>query len=379
MKRKDQVISVAPVGLECLCQRHQQFPLLFKEGSITFYKLCNLIINEISLLYLPTPSSITLLWNLGSFLGVILFFQIATGVLLSFNYRATFERAIFSSLERRLRRVIRWRHANGASLFFLIVYLHLARGVLFRGIKQGGVWLRGWGLLILLMGRAFLGYVLPVGQMSLWGASVITRIISVFTPEGVLWIWGDYRVARRTILFFYRIHFLLPIGILGVMLFHLLSLHINKSNSPTFSWRKRSPFHPFYRIKDRYDLLLFALFMTLVRASPLYLGDPLNYEEANSLASPLHILPEWYFLWAYAILRGVPSKLGGVLALMLSLIVLMFLPLSKGKRSGIFLLLWGVRALNLLWLGRVPVEAPYDSLSLVFTCLYFLLVPLILL
>ena len=332
---------------------------------------------RISFLYLPTPSSVSLLWNLGSLLGIILLFQIGTGVLLSFRYGTTFERVLHLSRERRLGRIIRWTHSNGASLFFLIVYAHLFRGVLFRGIKQGGVWLRGWGLLLLLMGRAFLGYVLPVGQISLWGATVITRIISVFTQGGVLWIWGDYRVSEATISFFYRIHFLLPMGILGVILFHLLSLHVNKSNSFLLSWRKRNPFHPFYRAKDSYDLILFFLFLRRVRVAPLYFGDPLNYEEANPLASPLHILPEWYFLWAYAILRGVPSKLGGVLALLLSLVVLLFLPLSRGKAPRGFLLLWGVRVLNLLWLGRAPVETPYDLLSLLFTFLYFLFIPLI--
>nr|QUA10872.1 cytochrome b [Symposiachrus trivirgatus] len=350
------------------------------------------IIND-SLIDLPTPSNISIWWNFGSLLGICLVTQIITGLLLAMHYTADTSLA-FSSVAHTCRNVqfgwlIRNLHANGASFFFICIYLHIGRGFYYGSYLNKETWNIGVILLLTLMATAFVGYVLPWGQMSFWGATVITNLLSAIPYIGqtlVEWAWGGFSVDNPTLTRFFALHFLLPFVIAGLTLVHLTFLHETGSNNPLGipSDCDKIPFHPYYSIKDILGFaLMFILLATLALFSPNLLGDPENFTPANPLATPPHIKPEWYFLFAYAILRSIPNKLGGVLALAASVLVLFLTPLlhvSK-QRSMTFrplsqILFW-ILVTNLLiltWVGSQPVEHPFIIIGQLASFTYFLII-----
>jgi len=343
-----------------------------------------------SLVDLPTPSRISTMWNFGSLLGVCLGAQLVTGLFLAIHYSRDTSLA-FNSVRHIMRDVnygwsLRIFHANGARIFFICIYLHIRRGIYFSSYRQGPVWIRGVTILFLLMATAFLGYVLPWGQMSFWGATVITNLFSAIPYLGeeiVYWLWGGFAVGQPTLSRFFALHFFLPFTIIGIVGVHLLFLHQKGSRNPlgVRSNYDKLLFHPYFSLKDLLGVFIFLFFyFYLCIVKPWDLGDPENFIPANPLVTPLHIQPEWYFLFAYAILRSIPNKLGGVLALVLSVAVLYVLPLIKLSRfkslsfSPLFKkLIWGLFSLLLLltWIGARPVEAPYVIFGQVFTVLYF--------
>nr|P34866.1 RecName: Full=Cytochrome b; AltName: Full=Complex III subunit 3; AltName: Full=Complex III subunit III; AltName: Full=Cytochrome b-c1 complex subunit 3; AltName: Full=Ubiquinol-cytochrome-c reductase complex cytochrome b subunit [Carcharhinus plumbeus]AAA31703.1 cytochrome b [Carcharhinus plumbeus] len=343
-----------------------------------------------ALVDLPAPSNISLWWNFGSLLGLCLIIQILTGLFLAMHYTADISMA-FSSVVHICRDVnygwlIRNIHANGASLFFICVYLHIARGLYYGSYLYKETWNIGVILLFLLMATAFVGYVLPWGQMSFWGATVITNLLSAFPYIGdmlVQWIWGGFSVDNATLTRFFAFHFLLPFLILALTIIHLLFLHETGSNNPLGinSDADKISFHPYFSYKDLlgffvmiFFLAVFALFM------PNLLGDAENFIPANPLVTPPHIKPEWYFLFAYAILRSIPNKLGGVLALLFSIFILMLVPLlhTSKQRSTIFrpmtqIFFWLLVANSIIltWIGGQPVEQPFIMVGQIASISYF--------
>nr|YP_009652394.1 cytochrome b [Parocnus serus]QDA81219.1 cytochrome b [Parocnus serus] len=339
---------------------------------------------------LPTPSNISAWWNLGSLLGACLIIQILTGLFLAMHYTPDTTTA-FSSVAHICRDVnygwmIRYLHANGASMFFMCLYLHIGRSLYYGSYSYLETWNIGVMLLFTVMATAFMGYVLPWGQMSFWGATVITNLLSAIPYIGtdlVEWIWGGFSVDKATLTRFFALHFILPFIILALVLTHLLFLHETGSNNPLGipSDSDKIPFHPYYTIKDVLGLLPMILTMSaLVLFYPDLLGDPDNYTPANPLSTPPHIKPEWYFLFAYAILRSIPNKLGGVLALICSILVLMIMPMlhTAKQRSMMFrpisqCLFWMLVAnlLTLTWIGGQPVEYPFTIIGQLASISYF--------
>nr|YP_010327140.1 cytochrome b [Asota caricae]UNP54467.1 cytochrome b [Asota caricae] len=343
-----------------------------------------------SLIDLPSPSNISYWWNFGSLLAMCLIIQIVTGLFLTMYYTANIELA-FYSVNYICRNVnygwlIRTLHANGASFFFICIYLHIGRGIYYESFNLKHTWMVGVTILFLLMATAFMGYVLPWGQMSFWGATVITNLLSAIPYLGsmlVNWIWGGFAVDNATLTRFYTFHFLLPFIILMMTMIHLLFLHQTGSNNPLGlnSNYDKIPFHPFFSYKDLIGMIIMIfILMMLTLTNPYLLGDPDNFIPANPLVTPVHIQPEWYFLFAYAILRSIPNKLGGVIALVLSILILIILPFTFNKKiQGIQfyplnqILFWSLVTMIILltWIGARPVEDPYIITGQLLTMFYF--------
>lgn len=348
------------------------------------------IINN-ALVDLPAPINISAWWNFGSLLGLCLGVQLITGLFLAIHYTRDVSIA-FNSVSHIARDVnngwlIRVLHANGASFFFICLYLHAGRGIYYASYFFTQTWVVGVILLFLVMGTAFIGYVLPWGQISFWGATVITNLLSAIPYLGqylVQWVWGGFAVDNATLTRFFAIHFLLPFVVAGATIIHLLFLHQTGSNNPLGlnSNSNKISFHPYYSYKDTFGfiIIMWAL-CSLCLIRPFLLGDVENFIPANPLVTPVHIQPEWYFLFAYAILRSIPNKLGGVIALVLSIAILLILPFSQTSkmRGNQFypinqILFWTLLNLVILltWIGARPVEDPYILIGQFLTVVYFL-------
>nr|AXS65037.1 cytochrome b [Curculionoidea sp. 14 KM-2017] len=349
------------------------------------------IINN-SLIDLPTPSNISTLWNFGSLLGLCLSIQIITGLFLAMHYCPDINIA-FNSVAHICRNVnygwlIRTLHANGASFFFICLYIHIGRGIYYSSYLLMETWMIGVTIFFLVMATAFLGYVLPWGQMSFWGATVITNLLSAIPYLGttiVQWIWGGFAIDNATLTRFFTFHFLFPFIVTALVIIHLLFLHQTGSNNPlgTQSNIDKTPFHPYFSLKDITGFLVVLFLLTILNlTNPYLLGDPDNFTPANPMITPIHIQPEWYFLFAYAILRSIPNKLGGVLALVMSIAILYILPFINKKKmmSNQFypmskIMFWSLFAIFLLltWIGARPVEDPYILIGQILTILYFIM------
>nr|WCS40534.1 cytochrome b [Gilpinia sp.]WDY84704.1 cytochrome b [Gilpinia sp. 3 GYN-2022c] len=352
----------------------------------------NLLINmgNNSLNDLPTPTNITSMWNFGSLLGLCLITQLITGIFLAMHYTPNIDLA-FNSVIHIYRDInngwmIKNLHSNGASMFFICMYIHIGRGMYFGSFNFKNTWITGTLILLLTMGTAFLGYVLPWGQMSYWGATVITNLISAVPYLGeflVQWLWGGYSINNATLTRFFTIHFILPFMIMMMVIIHLMFLHQTGSSNPLGmnSNLDKVPFQPYFLLKDLIGfILLFFMFIYIILMNPNILGDPDNFIPANPMMTPPHIKPEWYFLFAYAILRSIPNKLGGVMLLLLSILILLIMPFYKMMNfKG--LNFYPLNQLNfwffimiiilLTWIGMKPVENPYIFTGQMLTLIYF--------
>ena len=351
-------------------------------------------VNEALVVY-PTPKNLNYWWNMGSLAGIMLVVQIVTGIVLAMHYTPHADLA-FSSTEHIMRNVnygwlMRYMHANGASMFFVVVYIHIFRGMYYGSYKEPRelLWWLGIIIFILMMASAFMGYVLPWGQMSFWGATVITNLFSAVPYVGeaiVAWLWGGFAVSQPTLNRFYSLHYLLPFVIFAVVFLHLWALHVHKSNNPLGIDIKGPqdtiPFHPYYTVKDMYGMGIFAIiFALLLFFAPNLLGEPDNYIPANPLVTPTHIVPEWYFLPFYAILRAIPDKLFGVIAMFASLLILFVLPwldtskVRSARFRPVYIMLFWAFFLDCLLLGYIggqPAEGIFVVIGRLATALYFL-------
>ncbi len=341
---------------------------------------------------LPAPSNLSYWWGFGSLLGLVLIIQLASGIFLAMHYTAHVDLA-FSSVEHIMRDVnygwlLRYIHANGASMFFVMVYLHVGRGLYYGSYTKPRemVWGVGVVILVVMMATAFIGYVLPWGQMSFWGATVITNLLSAIPFVGediVTWIWGGFSIANPTLNRFFSLHYLLPFVLAGLAVVHLIALHVNGSNNPLGinGNADKIPFHPYYSIKDLFGYTLFALFFScFIYFAPNLLGHADNYIPANPLVTPPHIQPEWYFLFAYTVLRSIPNKLLGVIALFASLVVLLVLPhvhtckiKSHQFRPLAKIFFWILIAdfVILTFIGAQVPEAPWVLIGQIASVFYF--------
>jgi len=340
----------------------------------------------------PTPVNLNYFWSFGSSAGLCLVIQILTGVLLAMHYTPQIDLA-FNSVEHIMRDVnngwlIRYIHANGASIFFIVVYSHIFRGLYFGSYiyPRDKLWISGVFIFLLMMATAFMGYVLPWGQMSFWGATVITNLFSAIPVIGktvVEWLWGGFSVNNATLNRFLSLHYLMPFLIAGLTLIHLSFLHTEGSNNPlgiNFNIETIS-FYPYFYVKDLFSFLVLILFLSFfLFFSPNALGHPDNYIVANSLVTPPHIVPEWYFLPFYAVLRSIPNKLGGVVAMVCAILVLILLPyiniskIRSPKFRPLFSFIYWFLVFDFLllgWVGQKPVEDPYILIGLLATLLYF--------
>ncbi len=331
----------------------------------------------------PTPRNLNYMWNFGSLAGFILVVMILSGLFLAMNYTAHVTLA-FWSVERIMRDVnygwlLRYLHMNGASMFFILVYVHMFRGLYYGSYKAPReiLWWVGIAIYLAMMATGFLGYVLPWGQMSFWGATVITNLFSAVPLVGqhiVTWLWGGFSVDNPTLNRFYALHFLLPFVIFGLVFIHVWALHTVKSNNPLGidikSPQDTIPFHPYFTIKDLFGISVFLMvYLAFVFFSPNFFGEPDNYIQANPMVTPSHIVPEWYYLPFYAILRSVPDKLGGVIMMFGAIIILLFLPwldsskVRSAKFRPIFKQLFWVFLADTLVLGWVGAQMPTDQIT----------------
>lgn len=349
-------------------------------------------INDAVIFY-PTPYNLSYYWGFGSLAGVCLIIQILTGVLLTMHYTPNITYA-FISVEHIMRDVnygwlLRYAHANGASMFFIVVYIHIFRGLYYGSYNKPRqlVWVVGILIFILMMATAFMGYVLPWGQMSFWGATVITNLFSAIPFIGndlVQWLWGGFSVDNATLNRFFSLHYFLPFLIAAFSTIHLIILHQFGSTNPLgiISSKDNIPFYPYFIFKDIFGLFLFFIFFSyFLFFNPNLLGHPDNYIPANPLVTPPHIVPEWYFLPFYAILRAIPNKLGGVIFMGLAIIILLILPFLASNSSirssafrpfyKFFNWCFAINFLLLGWLGAQPIEDPYIIIGIISTFLYF--------
>lgn len=340
---------------------------------------------------LPTPLNINIWWNFGSILGICLITQILTGLILSIHYCSNsnfaFLRIIHIIQDVNYGWLTRLTHINGASIFFLCIYIHIGRGIYYGSYKLFKPWIIGIIIFIISIITAFIGYVLPWGQISFWGATVITNLISTIPYLGqiiVEWIWGGFSVNSPTLNRFFSFHFILPFIILRIVIIHLIFIHETGSNNPLGINRNlnKISFHPYFTWKDLlgFSLLIFTFIITNL-ISPFILSDPENFIPSNPIITPIHIQPEWYFLFAYTILRSIPNKLGGVIALFISILILTILPfINKNKFQSlkfyplnqiIFWIFFNL-IIILTWLGSQPIEPPFIEIRQILTVNYFL-------
>nr|AFP82078.1 cytochrome b [Formica pisarskii] len=345
---------------------------------------------KMSLMNLPSPMNISYLWNFGSLLGLFLLIQIMSGFFLSMHYCPNTNFAFFSIIHIIQNVKLGWLihniHINGASMFFICMYLHISRGLYYNSYKLTNTWLIGVSIYLLSMATAFLGYVLPWGQMSFWGATVITNLMSTIPYIGNLmveWVWGGFSINNATLNRFYSIHFILPFIIMMMVILHLFFLHTTGSSNPLGinSNLYKIPFHIYFSIKDILGFMIFIFFFWLINLEyPYIFSDPDNFIPANPMVTPIHIQPEWYFLFAYAILRSIPNKLGGVIALLSSIIILYFLPLINTKLNSftfypinqIMYWIFSNTFILLTWAGSQVIEYPFIIITQVLSYIYFM-------
>nr|AEV76938.1 cytochrome b [Camponotus vafer] len=351
--------------------------------------LLSLFINK-SLIKLPTPINISYWWNFGSLLSMFLMIQIISGFMLSMHYCPNTFHA-FNSIIHIIQNInLGWLvhniHINGASMFFICMYMHMGRGMYYSSFKLTNTWMIGMSIYLFSMATAFLGYVLPWGQMSFWGATVITNLLSTIPYIGnimVQWIWGGFSINNATLNRFYSLHFMLPFMILFMVIMHLYFLHQTGSSNPLGlnSNLYKIYFHPYFSMKDNFGFMLWIfLFMIINLEYPYIFSDPDNFLPANPMITPIHIQPEWYFLFAYGILRSIPNKLGGVIALTLSITILYIMPLYTSKMNSLnsypinqFSYWIYINTFILLtWLGSQVIEYPYIMMSQIMSTIYFL-------
>jgi quinol-cytochrome oxidoreductase complex cytochrome b subunit len=357
---------------------------LVKQPLLSF--IANHIINY------PTPINLTYAWSFGFLAGITLLIQISTGLILSMHYTPNIDLA-FNSVEHIMKNVnygwwFRYAHANGASMFFIVVYAHILRGLYYGSYMAPRqlLWCSGVIILLLMMATAFLGYVLPWGQMSFWGATVITKMFSVvpFAGERIVeWLWGGFTVNGATLRRFYTLHFILPFIIAGFVILHLTLLHKDGSNNPLgVEDTKMVSFYPYYFLKDVHALFIYlSVFSILIHFYPNYLGHPVNYIPADDMRTPAHIVPEWYFLPYYAILRSIPDKVGGILCMFGSIVVLFTVPYTNFSivRNThfrpfyeVFFWIFVVDFFLLMWVGQMPMRKSYLAMGKYATIYYFL-------
>nr|AFP82080.1 cytochrome b [Formica forsslundi] len=345
---------------------------------------------KMSLMNLPSPMNISYLWNFGSLLGLFLLIQIMSGFFLSMHYCPNTNFAFFSIIHIIQNVKLGWLihniHINGASMFFICMYLHISRGLYYNSYKLTNTWLIGVSIYLLSMATAFLGYVLPWGQMSFWGATVITNLMSTIPYIGnlmVQWVWGGFSINNATLNRFYSIHFILPFIIMMMVILHLFFLHTTGSSNPLGinSNLYKIPFHIYFSIKDILGFMIFIFFFWLINLEyPYIFSDPDNFIPANPMVTPIHIQPEWYFLFAYAILRSIPNKLGGVIALLSSIIILYFLPLINTKLNSftfypinqIMYWIFSNTFILLTWAGSQVIEYPFIIITQILSYIYFM-------
>lgn len=345
-----------------------------------------------SLLILPSPINISYFWNIGSLLGLYIITQLLRGFFLSLHYCPNtihaFNRIIHIIQNVNNGWLIHNIHINGASFFFICLYIHIGRGIYFNSFKLHYTWMVGISIFLLSIATAFLGYVLPWGQISFWGATVITNLVSTVPYIGnliVSWLWGGFSINNATLNRFYSFHFILPFIILLFILLHLFFLHSTGSSNPLGTNRDyyKIPFHLYFTYKDILGFIIFSLiFIFIILQWPYIFRDPDNFTPANPMITPVHIQPEWYFLFAYAILRSIPNKLGGVIALLSSIIILYTLPLinyyikiSSNRFNPINQILFWIFINNfilLTWAGAQAIEYPYITISQILSSTYFL-------
>lgn len=348
------------------------------------------IVNS-TLVDLPSPANLSVNWNYGSLLGLVLVIQLITGIVLATRFSGhsdmSFDSVISIYQDSNYGWLLRLVHSTGASFFFLFIYLHIGRGLYYGSYVYPEVWNIGVLIYLILIGTAFLGYVLPWGQMSYWAATVITNLLSAIPwlgPTIVEWVWGGFAVGNPTLTRFFALHYLLPFVVTALVILHIFYLHIYGSSNPLgiSSNTNKVSFHYYYSVKDLYVyFVFFFVFIVFTLKYGYVFMDAENFIPANPLVTPTHIQPEWYFLFAYAILRSIPNKLGGVVGLLLAVLVLFLFSVSTSKllfRGTIYsplarLLYWSLVSnfFLLTWLGRCPAESPYNEVALVATVTYF--------